>query len=68
MRGHSAPTVEEVLGTHAGRDQPAVLGESTQVLVEAVFVGLLVFETHRFRLSEDRTQIFREVLAVILIP
>ena len=67
MRGHPATAVEEVLRAHAGRDQPAVLSESAEVLVESIFVRLLVFEARGLGLLEDLLQVVGEVLAVILI-
>ena len=67
MGRHAAATVEEVLGADAGRDQTAAGGEGPEILIEAVFIGLLIFETRGLGDGEDLLQIRREVLAVILI-
>lgn len=67
MGRHAATSVEEVLGADACRDQTAAGGEGPQILVEAVFIRLLVFEARGLRLSEDRTQVIGEGLAVVLI-
>ena len=67
MGRDAAPAIEEVLGGDHPAGQSCVRGEGAQGLIQPPFIRLLVLETLRPHLGEDRAEVRGEGLAVIRI-